>query len=262
MPERYLTFQLDGPFSSWGDIAVGDQRPSFDRPSKSAIVGLLAAALGLRRPDWRLAPEGVADLDAEHRALASWFYLALRVERAGVYFKDYHTVQVPEGGPYPSRTSELAHTEIGSGGKQTYREYYSGMRTVVCLWPRTSGDAPMVAGAPLTLERLRDSLAAPSFVLYLGRKSNPPGLPLAPRLDGDSIDPCTALTCAAERYAEQIADLPHGWTQDAQSGESIRVYWDDPNATCFGKGDEFRRWDEPASRHRWQFQPRTEYRQT
>ena len=35
---------------SWGDIAVGEVRPSAVHPSKSAILGLIAAAIGLKRP--------------------------------------------------------------------------------------------------------------------------------------------------------------------------------------------------------------------
>ena len=51
MPE-YLVFQLYGPFMSWGDIAVGEMRPSAMMPAKSAILGLLAAAVGIKRPEY------------------------------------------------------------------------------------------------------------------------------------------------------------------------------------------------------------------
>jgi CRISPR system Cascade subunit CasD len=35
----YLLFRLYGPLAAWGDIAVGEYRPSFAHPSKSAIIG-------------------------------------------------------------------------------------------------------------------------------------------------------------------------------------------------------------------------------
>ena len=47
----FLVFQLYGALASWGDIAVGEYRPSQGHPSKSAITGLLAAALGIERED-------------------------------------------------------------------------------------------------------------------------------------------------------------------------------------------------------------------
>ena len=47
----YLLFRLHGALASWGDIAVGDIRPSYRYPSKSAVIGLLAAALGVERDE-------------------------------------------------------------------------------------------------------------------------------------------------------------------------------------------------------------------
>ena len=47
----FLVFQLYGALASWGDIAVGEYRPSQGQPSKSAVTGLLAAALGIARAD-------------------------------------------------------------------------------------------------------------------------------------------------------------------------------------------------------------------
>ena len=47
----FLIFQLYGQMASWGEIAVGEYRPSRDYPSKSAIIGLVAAALGITRDD-------------------------------------------------------------------------------------------------------------------------------------------------------------------------------------------------------------------
>ena len=47
----FLVFQLQGPMAAWGDTAVGEFRPSLDAPGLSSLVGLLGAALGLRRED-------------------------------------------------------------------------------------------------------------------------------------------------------------------------------------------------------------------
>ena len=48
MPREFLLFRLSGPLASWGEIAVGERRSSWPRPSKSAVLGLVAAGLGYR----------------------------------------------------------------------------------------------------------------------------------------------------------------------------------------------------------------------
>ena len=52
MPEtEFLVLRLYGPLAAWGDIACGEVRPTLIHPTKSAILGLLGAALGVRRSD-------------------------------------------------------------------------------------------------------------------------------------------------------------------------------------------------------------------
>ncbi|MBU1741588.1 MAG: CRISPR-associated protein Cas5 [Proteobacteria bacterium] len=48
---EFLLFRLYGPLASWGGIAVGEYRPTDAHPSKSAVLGLLAAAAGVDRAD-------------------------------------------------------------------------------------------------------------------------------------------------------------------------------------------------------------------
>ncbi len=43
--------QLYGPLAAWGEQAVGGVRRSATHPSKSAILGLCAAAQGIRRDE-------------------------------------------------------------------------------------------------------------------------------------------------------------------------------------------------------------------
>ena len=44
---QHLVFLLHAPLGAMGGVAVGERRAGFDRPGKSAILGLVAAALGL-----------------------------------------------------------------------------------------------------------------------------------------------------------------------------------------------------------------------
>ena len=48
---EYLVFRLYGPMASWGQAAVGGDRPTAMAPGKAAIIGLLGAALGVERDD-------------------------------------------------------------------------------------------------------------------------------------------------------------------------------------------------------------------
>ena len=52
---RFLVFTLAAPLMSFGDVAPCERCVGFDRPSRSALSGLISAALGLRRDDSRQA---------------------------------------------------------------------------------------------------------------------------------------------------------------------------------------------------------------
>ena len=48
----YLLLTIRAPLQSWGThAAVGELRPTADHPGRSAIAGLLEAALGIRRDE-------------------------------------------------------------------------------------------------------------------------------------------------------------------------------------------------------------------
>src|SRR5215469_1393549 len=79
MPE-FLTFVLAAPLAAMGEIAVGERRGSWDRPGRSAVLGLIAACLGLARED-----------EGAHESLETGYGLALRVQNVGPLLPDYHT---------------------------------------------------------------------------------------------------------------------------------------------------------------------------
>ena len=78
----YLVFRLYGPLASWGEIAVGESRHSAAYPSRSALIGLLGAALGIERDD-----------EAGQQALAAGYRFGVKLHAAGHPLRDYHTVQ-------------------------------------------------------------------------------------------------------------------------------------------------------------------------
>ena len=68
----HLVFTLAAPLASFGAVAVGERRPSWNRPSKSQILGMVASAIGIERRE-----------EARQQALAQSFGLAIRVDDEG-----------------------------------------------------------------------------------------------------------------------------------------------------------------------------------
>jgi CRISPR system Cascade subunit CasD len=228
----YLLFRLYAPLAAWGDIAVGEVRPSFERPSRSAVLGLVAAALGIRR-----------DREDELRALDDAYGYAVAVQAQGVPLRDYHTVQRPpqrKGAAYATRRAELsALPRDALATTLSYRDYWQDAVYVACLWTHRDDQ-------PYSLKQLAMALKTPCFALYLGRKSCPPALPLAPHL------------VKAEDVAHALrgtAFPDNAWLPKIDG--FVTVYSEQhPGGDC----QQLRRRDRMLSRRRWQFAERDEYR--
>jgi CRISPR system Cascade subunit CasD len=248
MPE-YLLFRLYGPMASWGEIAVGESRHSAVYPSRSALVGLLGAALGVGRDDD----------DAQH-ALSVGYRFAVKVESAGVPLRDYHTVQTP-----PTRKNVKHRTraqELGNARTLetllSEREYRCDALAVVAVEAQNA--------SRWTLEELAAALRRPVYPLYLGRKSCPPALPLAPRV----VSAANLQEAFAARQRSLLAlTRAHGETdaewparEDSRvlrlRREAVRYCWEDGMEAGVEPDMQIVRMDQPLSRHRWQFAPRRE----
>ena len=228
----YLIFRLYGPMAAWGDIAVGEYRPSFAHPSKSAIIGLLAAALGILR-----------DEAERQKALAEACSFAVRVDAMGTPLRDYHTVQVPpakKGVMHYTRRSELSVDELYTIPPSS-RDYRCDAVYTVVIEVRE--------GAAYTARQLADALAKPVFTLYLGRKSCPLALPLQPKVvTGDSV---------REALAGSIPD--GGELAGIINDSPALLYWEDGQESGFTHEQIITRRDSPLSRTRWQFGERREH---
>lgn len=164
----YLVFRLYGPMAAWGDVAVGEERPTALHPTKSAILGLLGAALGIKRSD-----------TAANQQLHESLGMACRVDQSGVLLRDYHTVQMPthdKKARYTTRKDELSAPHHLLNTLLSYREYRMGMECLIAVWCK------MPESSPFPLEALHLALLEPQYVLYLGRKACPPALPLEPQI--------------------------------------------------------------------------------
>ncbi len=232
----FLTFALVAPMASFGAIAVGERRPTWDRPARSAVLGLIGACLGVERED-----------DAGQAALAGGYGLALLCHAPGRLLADYHTAQVPPTRGkrrFATRREELQAPDLAT--ILSRRDYRTGAWHLAAIWTR--GPAPR-----WTLADIGTAMAAPGFVPYLGRKSCPLGLPLAPHLD-DAPDPATAL---ARRQQVGPEARFRGWADAPGTPMVARDHWDGATDPSLARRIETRR-DQPRNRRLWQFDLRQE----
>ncbi|MDR2240652.1 MAG: type I-E CRISPR-associated protein Cas5/CasD [Zoogloeaceae bacterium] len=230
----YLLLRLYGSLASWGEIAVGEMRHSAAHPSRSALLGLLGAALGIERSD-----------DAGQQGLAQGYRFGIKLEQAGMPLRDYHTVQVgtaPRKFSFRSRRQELAAEKVET--MLSAREYRCDSIALIAV--------EALPQAPCDLERLAAALRQPRFLLYLGRKSCPLALPLAPH----------CVQASSLREAFDRAPPPHDWLkrvfQYGASARQVRYYWEEGMEAGMQASFDSWRHDQPLSRRRWQFAPRRE----
>jgi CRISPR system Cascade subunit CasD len=74
-----LLLRLAAPLQSWGVASKFDTRDTAREPTKSGVIGLLAAALGRSRT------ENLDDLKE--------LYFGVRIDQPGLLLRDYHTAQ-------------------------------------------------------------------------------------------------------------------------------------------------------------------------
>ncbi len=233
---KYLVFRLYGPLAGWGEIAVGETRRSAVYPSKSALLGLLAAALGIRRDD------------AERlSSLSTSCQFAVKILRTGTLLRDYHTTQVPKSVGnvvYRTRRDELVRGKSRLGTILSSREYRCDALALVAVKLKGSSD--------FSLDEIREALLKPKFHLYLGRKSCPLAAPL---------DPVVGDWNSFGEVLDNVKIKPLTLTAVEQKGlavdDSVRYYWEGEDADLKAQ-QILTRYDQPVSRDRWQFASRTE----
>jgi len=134
-----LLLRLVGPMQSWGTTSRFDQRDTGKEPSKSGVVGLLAAALGIDRENW-------TDLEP-----LTHLSVGIRHDRPGVPKRDYQTAQ---------HIISADHSKIHETAVTT-RDYLADAAFLVGL----EGDDRIF------LKTIHAALRDPVWPLALGRKS-------------------------------------------------------------------------------------------
>jgi len=247
---KYCLFQLYAPLVSWGEIAVGGERKSSLQPSKSSVIGIIAAALGIRRGD-----------EEKQAQLANSLGFGVRLDNPGTLLNDFHTIQVPKAEKnvsYFTRKEELEASDEKIGTILSRREYRNDAFAVICVWQKTETFA---------LETIVNALKKPVYHLYCGRKSCPPALPLNPM-----VVKSNTLREAFQSFSVElpipVSDDAKGWVKNSHreytkyvfKNENIRFYWEPCDHHGFDKYlHKTVRYDSPLSRKRWQFTRRDEY---
>ena len=187
--KAWLALYLDAPLQSWGYQSKFDRRTTLSYPTRSGIMGMVCAALGIERDDTvtlaSLAPLGMQVL----------------VFQQGSRLTDFHTV----GGGWdkkvsPANVVRKASDKLGQHTGTTVvtqREYLETARFGVVL-----------SGEHKQLEEIGRALLNPRWGIWLGRKACVPASPVFQGLF-DSLD-------AAARTLGSVA-VSEGRNADAAS---------------------------------------------
>ncbi|MCW8382378.1 type I-E CRISPR-associated protein Cas5/CasD [Streptomyces justiciae] len=135
-----LTLRLAGPLQAWGASARFARRTTESAPTKSGVIGMLAAARGMDR----------GDDDTLARLAALRF--GVRIDQPGTRVRDFQTAH---------------HADTGKSMPLSERYYLADAVFVAA-----------VEGEDTLLDELHAALRNPVHPPYLGRRSCPPAHPV------------------------------------------------------------------------------------
>ncbi|SNS72386.1 type I-E CRISPR-associated protein Cas5/CasD [Actinomadura mexicana] len=217
-PAAGLLLHLSGPLQSWGERSRFNQRDTSQAPTRSGLIGLIAAALGRRRN------HPIDDLAA--------LRFSIRIDRPGALLRDFHTV----GGGMPRELTVItAEGKRRSADKATLVSDRYYLQDAAFTVAATASDRDL-------LDNCAQALRAPAWPPYLGRRSCPPDAPLL--ISGPLDDPIKNLIglplarpASASRQTVSVefrADTPFeglAWPGDPDTIQADQVYTqtqDDP----------------------------------
>jgi CRISPR system Cascade subunit CasD len=198
-----LAFLIDAPMQSWGVSSKFQRRESESWPTKSAIVGIVSAAMGIDK---------YATGEAEQLLpLASLTFSVFRLPKTDppLRLSDYHTI----GGGYDKNNpAEVLHIPRRASGASidnavlTRRTYLTDARFIA-----------LFQGKRDTLEKAAAALLDPVWGVWFGRKTCIPAMPLSPVVAGS---PREALAGLLQRLGKEPAeaDLLEGLTETEGPG--------------------------------------------
>jgi CRISPR system Cascade subunit CasD len=172
-PLRGVALRLHGPIQAWGGPVVGDNRPTLPFPTRSGILGLVAACMGILRSE-----------NDRLLALADGARVHIRVDASGTPLVDDQTIQ-------------------DNPNASTTRQTIQSKRTYLC---DASFAAVVVPGPHSSVEAIASAALSPVFAPCLGRRTCVLSTPLliAPEVTG--ADPI-ALFDRVELGPKELLDV-------------------------------------------------------
>lgn len=156
MTNQVLVLRLGGPLQAWSSSSRYNRRETDSIPTKSGVLGLLAAAQGRRRSD---PIEDLLDLR-----------MGVRVDQPGTLLPDYHTISSLAGEP-------LLSASVGSQGKQKATSPKKYTHVTQRFYLQNACFVAAIEGPETLIQNLAEAVCNPAFPLFLGRRSCPPDRP-------------------------------------------------------------------------------------
>lgn len=196
---RFLILRLDGPMQAWGTHTFEDFRPSNLYPTRSGLLGLLAACLGTERGDHAGQAALAASVEFSVRVDTDVERLdrKLPMKKPGMKLPDFHTVM----------DARKVDGKVNKFPVVSRREYLYDAAFTVAVGAKTD--------APIALEILANALRRPLYTPTLGRRACPPTRPV---FDGQ--------TEAADGVAALLAASGSGaliYSESLESGQPLRL---------------------------------------
>lgn len=236
---KFLIFSVTGPFAAYSAGRGKRVRASGSYMSRSNVLGLIGAAIGIERTDLY-----------QHEQLAQNYGVAILERQGGSHeLTDYQTAQsTPANRQAYTRAEALRTAGNRLRTSITHREYRTDVDFDVAVWqtPDSNGVWELV--------ELAEALRSPKFILYIGRKSCPLAAPLHPVIVSAN-DAKEALL----QSVESIEVFPRYYTQEVKGTTRhlpARLI-SDKDGMPHDVNDVYEDWQyEPANREYGSFVPR------
>lgn len=185
-----LLLRLAAPLQAWGSNSKFNIRTTEREPTKSGVIGMIAAAMGIKRCD----EKGLERL--------SKLRFGVRVDKEGKLVKDFHMVRQMKNG-------KLGDSHL------TERYYLSDAVFIVAL---ETEDMEL-------LKEIEDAVKKPVYPLFLGRRSCPPTLPIVLKISDEQLydalcneEPLTEnknmrIVCDSDNGGNIVQDVPVSFSQ-------------------------------------------------
>lgn len=198
-----LLLRLAAPLQAWGSSSKFNIRNTEREPAKSGVIGMIAAAMGIKRCD----DKGLEKL--------SGLRFGVRVDKEGKLLSDYHTAFTDTMSDAERRKTmpKILKKHVHA----TIRLYLSDAVFVAALESDDTG----------LLMEIEQALKNPVYPLFFGRRSCPPTLPVVlgisdsslgdalreTELQAENKNKYIRIVCDSDSGGSVVQDVPLSFSQ-------------------------------------------------